>query len=70
MDGFEVLRRLHNNGVAARHIPVAAVTANALPNDIERSMKAGFAVNLIKPIEILSFLITIDRIVRQSNSID
>ncbi len=69
MDGFEILRRLRNDAVT-RHIPVVAVTANALPGDIERGIKAGFADYLTKPIEMICFLTTIDRIVRQSNSID
>lgn len=69
MDGFEVLRRLRNDA-DTRHIPVVAVTANALPGDIERGIQAGFADYLTKPIEMISFLTTIERIVRQSNSID
>ena len=42
MDGYEVLRRLRLHE-ASREIPVIAVSANAMPGDIEHGLAAGFA---------------------------
>jgi CHASE1-domain containing sensor protein len=43
-----------------RDTPVVAVTANAMPRDLERGRQAGFAAYLTKPIDVGSFLRTID----------
>jgi signal transduction histidine kinase/CheY-like chemotaxis protein len=51
MDGFEVLRRLRE-GEATRHVPVVAVSANAMHGDLERGMQAGFDAYLTKPVSI------------------
>jgi len=50
IDGFEVLRRLRADA-ATRDIPVIAVSANAMPADIERGRLAGFDDYLTKPID-------------------
>jgi CheY-like chemotaxis protein len=50
MDGYEVLRRLRAEPTS-RSVPVIAVSANAMPSDIERGMAAGFADYLTKPID-------------------
>lgn len=41
-DGFEVLRRLRSQPQTAQ-IPCVALSANAMPEDIERALQAGFA---------------------------
>ncbi|MBI5450984.1 MAG: PAS domain-containing protein [Gammaproteobacteria bacterium] len=51
LDGYQVLERLRDNSRLAA-IPVIALTANALPGDIERGLQAGFAVYLTKPVEV------------------
>ncbi|WP_162247130.1 PAS-domain containing protein [Rhizobacter sp. Root404] len=51
MDGFEVLRRLRLQD-ATRAIPVVAVSANAMPADIEKGLSAGFERYLPKPLDI------------------
>ncbi len=54
-DGFEVLRRLRADpGTAA--IPCIALSANAMPEDIERGLAAGFADYWTKPIDFSAFL--------------
>ncbi|MHA7816884.1 MAG: hybrid sensor histidine kinase/response regulator [Pseudohaliea sp.] len=60
MDGFEALRRLRENPVT-RDTPVLAVTANAMPRDVERGRKAGFADYLTKPLDLAELLARIDR---------
>jgi signal transduction histidine kinase/ActR/RegA family two-component response regulator len=54
MSGIEALRILHAAPVTA-HIPVIALTANAMPQDIERGLQAGFFRYICKPINIEAF---------------
>ncbi len=50
-DGYSLLRQLKQAPELAQ-IPVIAVSANALPQDIERAMAAGFAHYIVKPIDL------------------
>ena len=54
-DGFEVLRRLRADP-ATRDIPCIALSANAIPEDIERGLAAGFVDYWTKPIDFSAFL--------------
>ena len=54
-DGFEVLRRLRAEP-GTRGIPCIALSANAMPEDIERGLAAGFADYWTKPIDFPAFL--------------
>jgi len=51
MDGIEALQVLRGND-ATKDIPVIAITAAAMPHDIERINKAGFDNFLSKPFNI------------------
>ena len=51
MDGVEAMRRLRMNSETC-HIPVIAVTANAMKSEIEAGQKAGFEDYLTKPLDI------------------
>jgi len=42
------------------HIPVVALSANAMPRDIEKGLEAGFFRYLTKPIKIKEFMDTLD----------
>lgn len=42
------------------HIPVIALSANAIPHDIEKGLKAGFFRYLTKPIRVIEFMETLD----------
>jgi CheY-like chemotaxis protein len=64
MGGFEVLAQLRRDPATA-HIPVVALTANAMPRDIERGLSAGFARYLTKPIDIEQFNEAIDGVLAQ-----
>jgi CheY-like chemotaxis protein len=50
IDGYEVLRRLRSED-GTRDIPVIAISANAMPADVERGISAGFDNYLTKPID-------------------
>jgi signal transduction histidine kinase/ActR/RegA family two-component response regulator len=64
MGGFEVLAQLRRNPDTA-HIPVIALSANAMPRDIERGLSAGFVRYLTKPIDIERFNEAIDGVLAQ-----
>ena len=60
MNGYQVLDILQMEN-KLMDIPVLAVTANAMPRDIERGKNAGFSDYLTKPFNIPLFLTTIDK---------
>jgi CheY-like chemotaxis protein len=45
---------------ATAHIPVIALSANAVPRDIERGLEAGFFRYLTKPIKVNEFMHTLE----------
>ena len=55
MDGYEVLRKLRANP-ETENIPVIAVTASAMQEDIDRGREAGFDAYVTKPINIQRLL--------------
>jgi CheY-like chemotaxis protein len=61
MDGFQVLQRLRA-APATRSIPVCAVSANALPSDIEAAIRAGFQDYLTKPVQMDTLSETVRRL--------
>lgn len=63
MNGFEVLGLLKQHPETA-DIPVIAVTARAMPHDIEAGKAAGFVDYLTKPLNVPQFLRSIDRYLR------
>ena len=54
MSGYEVLRHLRDME-ATRDIPVVALSANAMANDLQRGEEAGFDGYLTKPINVKEF---------------
>jgi signal transduction histidine kinase/ActR/RegA family two-component response regulator len=57
--GFQVLKLLRDDPATA-HIPVIALSANAMPRDIEKGLAAGFFRYLTKPIKVRDFMDTLD----------
>jgi CheY-like chemotaxis protein len=57
--GIEALRILREDPATAR-IPVVALSANAMPRDIEKGLQAGFFRYLTKPIKVNEFMHTLD----------
>jgi signal transduction histidine kinase/CheY-like chemotaxis protein len=52
MDGFEATRRIRAMGTTkAKSIPIVAMTANALSEDVQRCKEAGMNDHLAKPID-------------------
>ena len=59
ISGIRALRILAEDAITA-HIPVIALSANAMPRDIEKGLEAGFFKYLTKPIKINEFTATLD----------
>jgi PAS domain S-box-containing protein len=59
ISGIQALRVLAEDPATA-HIPVVALSANAVPRDIERGLKAGFFRYLTKPIKVNEFMHTLE----------
>jgi CheY-like chemotaxis protein len=59
MSGIEALKLLRDDPATA-HIPVIAVSANAMPRDVEKGLEAGFFRYLTKPIKLEEFMGTVD----------
>jgi CheY-like chemotaxis protein len=62
IDGLEVLRRLRADPLTAA-ISCVALSANAMPQDVESARAAGFDDYWTKPIDLTAFLRAIDRLV-------
>jgi PAS domain S-box-containing protein len=59
ISGLTALKILAGDPTTA-HIPVIALSANAMPRDIEKGLQAGFFRYLTKPIKIDEFMDTLD----------
>jgi CheY-like chemotaxis protein len=59
ISGIEALRILRADPATA-HIPVIALSANAMPRDVEKGLQAGFFRYLTKPIKVDEFMQTLD----------
>jgi CheY-like chemotaxis protein len=55
INGFEALKILRSDPATAQ-IPVIALSANAMPRDIENGLKAGFFHYMTKPIMVNEFM--------------
>ncbi|MDD5336550.1 MAG: PAS domain S-box protein [Rhodoferax sp.] len=59
ISGIQALKILREDPVTA-HIPVLALSANAMPRDIEKGLAAGFFRYLTKPIKVSEFMEALD----------
>lgn len=59
ISGIKALKILSEDLTTA-HIPVIALSANAIPRDIEKGLQAGFFRYLTKPIKVNEFMDTLD----------
>ena len=65
LSGDEVYSRLRADD-RTRSIPVVALSADAMPNQIKKSLAMGFDAYITKPVEIDKFLATIDDLLARS----
>lgn len=59
ISGIEVMKILRADPATA-HIPIIALSANAVPRDIQRGLQAGFFSYATKPIKVDEFMDTLD----------
>jgi PAS domain S-box-containing protein len=59
ISGIDALKILAKDPIT-QHIPVIALSANAIPRDIEKGLEAGFFRYLTKPIKVKEFMETLD----------
>jgi CheY-like chemotaxis protein len=59
ISGYGALKMLQEDPLTA-HIPVLALSANAVPRDIEKGLEAGFFRYLTKPIRVREFMDALD----------
>jgi PAS domain S-box-containing protein len=59
MSGYGALKVLNEDTLTA-HIPVLALSANAVPRDVEKGLEAGFFRYLTKPIRVREFMDALD----------
>jgi CheY-like chemotaxis protein len=59
INGLEALKILQGDATT-RHIPVMALSANAMPSDITQGLQAGFFRYVTKPIRITEFMVVLD----------
>jgi len=60
MDGLTAAKRIRSSGRFA-NLPIIAMSAHALPSDIEKSRESGMNDYIVKPIDAEIFYQTIDR---------
>lgn len=67
MDGYKVLEKLRHNNKTS-HIPVVAISANAMSKDLKRAAEAGFDNYLTKPLDVKHFYETVDEILLKNKT--
>ena len=65
MDGYEVMRCLRENALT-RRIPVVAISANAMAEDVERGKAAGFYDYVTKPLDVNRLAQLVDKILAEA----
>ena len=59
LSGIEAMKLLREDPLTV-HIPVVALSANAMQSDIEKGLQAGFFWYLTKPIKVTEFMDVLD----------
>ena len=65
MNGIEAFKVLQDTPLLA-HIPVIAISANAMVGDIQKGLEAGFSRYLTKPIKVSEFMDALDGALAQA----
>jgi len=61
MSGIQALKILREDPLT-EHIPVIAISANAMPDDIRKGLEAGFFCYLTKPVKVNEFMEALDEV--------
>jgi len=67
ISGIEAMKILREDP-ATQHIPIVALSANAMPRDIQRGLEAGFFLYLTKPIKVPEFMDALDVALAEADS--
>jgi CheY-like chemotaxis protein len=67
ISGLEAMKILRADP-STRHIPIIALSANAVPHDIQKALQAGFFDYLTKPIKVKQFMDTLDVALKTSHT--
>jgi len=67
MSGLQALKLLREDPLT-EHIPVIAISANAMVGDINKGLEAGFFSYLTKPINVNEFMKTVDQALEDANT--
>jgi CheY-like chemotaxis protein len=67
ISGIEAMKILRADPSTA-HIPIMALSANAVPRDIEKGLEAGFFNYLTKPIKVNKFMEALDMALKFSQT--
>jgi PAS domain S-box-containing protein len=67
MDGYQVLQRLRADA-GLRDIPVIALSADAMPHDVQRGLAAGFDRYIAKPVDLTELSGTLDTLLRKNRT--
>ncbi|MBR0682830.1 response regulator [Roseomonas eburnea] len=68
LDGFETTRRIRAMQPPASQVPVIALTASALPEQVEAARRAGMDAHLAKPLDRRALLDLLRRMPRQGGA--
>ncbi len=66
MDGFEATRQIRAEEGVSRHLPILALTANAVMGDRERCLAAGMDDYITKPVQPRELVSAIRRLIHES----
>jgi len=67
ISGIETMKILRSDPATA-HIPVIALSANAMQPDIDKGLKAGFFRYITKPIKVNEFMATLDVVLEYADN--
>ena len=66
LDGMELMRQIRDDAEPLASVPIMAVTAYAGEGDDERIRKAGAQAYVSKPISVIRFVETVERLLAQA----